>query len=227
MMNELLIDRLLQVHYPQEFGLDSDGVVVDMTIHRGLVDFSDSKACDDCQELRPQRNSCNRVNLKIDASANPIEIVNFEKYISQFDNTPAAIRDRCDYIFVDATLGHDKIAFCDLTCSEEKYVNPNGGKYPLGKRAKASEQMKKSLEGLLQVPLFAHYILTFPNKICLFGWREYSVSDVTPQRGNAIRNMLAFMSTPSAKCTTLRKMVSIVGYNFSFVQVKYPMVYQW
>ena len=75
--------------------------------------------------------------------------MDFEKYVNQFDNTVAAMRDRCDYLLVDATDEHNKIAFCDLTCSEEKYVNPNDGKYPLGKRAKASSQMRKSLASLL------------------------------------------------------------------------------
>ena len=55
MRDEMLIDRLLQVHYPQEYDLDTHGVVVDMTIHRGLVELSDSKACDDCQGHRPRR----------------------------------------------------------------------------------------------------------------------------------------------------------------------------
>ena len=122
---------------------------------------------------------------------------------------------------------HNKIAFCDLTCSEEKYVNPNDGKYPLGKRAKASSQMRKSLERLLLDPLMAHYILTFPEKICLFGWRDYDAPDVTPLRGDAARNMLAFMRTPSANSRILAKEISVIGHNFSFVQVKYPSVYKW
>lgn len=222
-----MIDRLLQVHYPREYGIDPKGVVVDVTTHAGLVELADPKACDDCQELRPQRAQCDRVNLRMDTSAKSIEIVDFEKYISQFDGTAAAMKDRCDYLFVDASPEHTKIAFCDLTCSEEKYVNPNDGKYPMGKRAKAAEQMKKSLERLLQEPLMAHYILTFPDKVCLFGWRDYSVEDVTPQRGNAARNMLAFMNTPSAKSGTLTKDVPVIGNHFSFVQVKYPAVYQW
>ena len=226
MKDGLLISRLLQVHYPQEYGIASKGVVVDMTTRVGLVELSDPKACDDCQELRPQRAQCDKINLRMKAS-NPIVIVDFEKYINQFDNTAAAMRDRCHYIFVDASVGHHKIAFCDLTCSKEKYVNPNGGKYPMGKRAKASEQMKKSLERLLQEPLMAHYILTFPKKACLFGWRDYTMSDIKPQRGNAARNMLAFMNTPSANCGTLTKVVPIIGHNFSFVQVKYPTIYQW
>lgn len=227
MTDQSFLHLLLQVHYPQMHGVDSDWVVVDVTTHEGLVELSDSKACNDCQKSRPQRNHCDRINLRVDTSDNTIEIVNFEKYINQFDNTSAAMKDRCDYIFVDGSSEHKKIAFCDLTCSEEKYVEPNGGKYPMGKRAKASEQMRKSLEHLLQDPLMAHYILTFPMKVCLFGWRDYYATDVSPQRGDATRNMLAFMNTPSAKAGTLTKTMPIIGHNFSFVQVKYPTVYQW
>lgn len=228
MKDELLLDRLLQVHYPQEYGIDSRGVVLDVTTHEGLVELSDTKACDVCQKVRPQRTQCNRVNLKVDTSAQPIEVVDFEKYVNQFDNTVAAMRDRCDYILVDASVAHNKIAFCDLTCSEEKYVNPNSGKYPLGKRAKAASQMKTSLKRLLDVPLLAHYILTFPEKVCLFGWRDYAVSaDVTPQRGNVARNMLAFMNTPSGKSGTLSQIVPVIDHNFKFVQTKYPAIYQW
>ena len=222
-----MIDRLLQVDYPQEYGIDPKGVAVNITTRVGLVELSDSRACDDCQKLRPQRNHCNRVNLRVDTSTIPIKVVDFEKYINQFDGTVAAMRDRCDYLLVDASLEHVKVAFCDLTCSEEKYVNPNDGKYTMGKRAKASEQMRRSLEYLMRVPPLAHYLLTFPKKVCLFGWRDYSVPDVTPQRGNAVRNMLAFMKTPSSKSGTLTKAVPIVGHGFSFVQVKYPAVHQW
>ncbi len=222
-----MIDRLLQVHYPMEHGIDSKGVVVDITVRSGLVELSDPKACDECLDSRPQRQNCNRVNLLVDTAANPVEIVDFEKYIKQFDNTAAAMKERCDYLFVDGSSHHHKIAFCDLTCSEEKYVVPNDGKYPMGKRAKASEQMRKSLEHLLQEPLTAEYLLTFPVKVCLFGWREYTVPDVEPKRGDAARNMLAFMNTPSSKTGVLTKDVPVIGHNFSFVQVKYPAVYQW
>ena len=229
MKDELLIDRLLQVHYPQEYGIDPKGVVVDMATYKGLVELSDNKACDDCQKLRrPQRTLCDRVNLRVNTSAKSIEIVDFEKYVNQFDHTAAAMSDRCDYILVDASVAHKKIAFCDLTCSEEKYVNPNSGKYPLGKRAKAASQMKRSLESLLKEPLLANYILTFPEKVCLFGWRDYAVpTNITPKRGDAARNMLAFMNTPSAKSGTLSQVMPVVGHGFRFVQVKYPTVYQW
>lgn len=222
-----MIDRLLQVHYPMQYAIDPEKVHVSISKCQGSVELSDVKACTDCLSLRPQRMQCNRVNLRINTSSSPIDVVDFENYMNQFDHTRAEIRDRCDYILVDGTSNHSKIAFCDLTCSEAKYVNPNQGKYPLGKRAKAANQMRKSLESLLQEPSLAHYILTFPEKVCLFGWRDYDVPDITPQRGNSVRNMLAFMNTPSAKSETLSMNGLIIGHHFRFVQTKYPTIYQW
>ncbi len=227
MTDESMIGRLLQVLYPREHHMEPRGINVGIDVKQGLVKLSDSKACDGCQKRRPERIHCDRINLKINTSNSPVGIVDFEKYITQFDHTPAEVRDRCDYLLFDATVGHSKIAFCDLTCSEEKYVNPNTGSYPAGKRAKAVKQMQTSLECLLEEPFSANYILTFPSKVCLFGWREYNVPDATPMRGDAARNMLAFMNTPSSKSGKLTKKVTIVGHDFTFVQVKYPTVYQW
>ena len=65
------------------------------------------------------------------------------------------------------------IAFCDLTCSAEDHVEPNpSDSYPLGKRFKVFEQMKTSLELLLEVDLLNIQILTCQQKLALFGWRE-------------------------------------------------------
>ena len=88
--------------------------------------------------------------------------------------------------------------------------------------------MKKSMECLLQEPLLQNFIMTFPEKVCLFGWRDYDVPDnTTPMRGNALRNMQAFINTPSSKSKTLSTQVKVLSHGFNFVQVKYPTVYQW
>lgn len=222
-----MIDTLLGRLYPELYNIDPNRVNVYIEVCDGIVDLNDPKACANCLRIRPNRFACDKVNFRFDTSGIPVKIVNFEQYANQFDNTPAAMKDRCDYIMVEGTSGHDKIIFCDLTCSEEKYVNPNDGKYSLGKRAKAFEQMKRSLERLLQESLTKQYILTFPEKVCLFGWRDYMVPDAKPQRGNAVNNMLAFVNTPSAKSGTLTQIKYEVGYGFNFVQVKYPTVYKW
>ena len=221
-----MIEELLKVQYPNRFGIDVDRISVSITTRSGLIELSDAKACTDCVRLRPERNLCDRINMKLNTSDSRIYVVDFEGYISQFDKTTAKIKDRCDYIIADDMTCHNKIAFCDLTCSAEKYVNSYHGKYPLGKRAKAKSQMEKSIESLLKEELLANYILTYPNRVCLFGWRDYNVPDnATPQRGDALRNMQAFMMTPSSRSKLLS--VDVTVHGFTFVQVKYPAVYQW
>ena len=223
-----MIEELLKILYPAHHGLASDNVRVDYKLKSGIVELSDAKACDECLQRRPERNGCNKINLIINTSATQIGVVAFEAYIKQFDNTVAEVKDKCDYIFVDGTAGHRKIAFCDLTCSKEKYVEPNDGLYKLGKRAKATSQMEKSMECLMQDPLLKVFIVTFPEKVCLFGWRDYDVPEnTTPKRGNALRNMQAFIKTPSSKSRTLSTQVKVLDHGFNFVQVKYPTVYQW
>lgn len=98
-----------------EHGIDSKGTVVDITVRSGLVELSDSKACDECQNTRSRRKLCNRINMMVNTTANPVEIVDFENYVKQFDNTAAAMKDRCDWLLVDGSEHHHKIAFCDLT----------------------------------------------------------------------------------------------------------------
>lgn len=222
-----MIETLLGTLYPNLYDVDSTRIRIHIDILEGIVNLNDPKACDECLKSRPLRGECDKVNLRLDTSGIQVKIIDFEKYANQFDNTSAALNERCDYILVDGTSGHDKIAFCDLTCSEEKYVNPNKEKNTIGKRAKAFAQMKRSLECLLKESMLAQYILTFPKKVCLFGWRDYAVDEMEPQRGNVEANMLAFINTPSAKCSMLIQTVYEIDHGFDFVQVKYPTIYKW
>lgn len=226
-----MIVQLLQERFPNNYGIDTTHVSVPASVHIGTFALTDNKACEDChQQLgRIDRRNCDEEILKIGSNGQEVTVVNFEKYISQFDGTPANIRERCDYLLVDDTENHRKIAFCDLTCSDGKWVEPNTGKYSEGKRAKAKKQMMASIKTLLNVPLLDHAILTFAEKICLFGWREYEFPEVPtlPQRRNVIHNMQAFMTTPSAMARQLRQKMDIAEHGFLFIQQKYPNVYNW
>ena len=44
----------------------------------------------------------------------------------------------------------------------------DGSSYPQGKRAKARQQMGKSIEVLVQETVTAVNLLTYPEKVCLF-----------------------------------------------------------
>lgn len=229
-----MIRQILQNNYPDLYGIPKENIHVDVCQYNGIVKLCDEKACEECQKNRPERSECNKITLIVDASIAPVDIINFESYAKQFDGTAAALKDRCDYLLVDATAAHDKIAFCDLTCSEEKYVTPNKGKYPLGKRAKAVKQMKSSLESLLRNDFLAQNLLTFPRKICLFGWRDYDglPVEINSSSRTPLNSMRTFMTTPSAKSGRLStdvrfKFANSIGHDFTFVQVKYPQVYLW
>lgn len=226
-----MIVQLLQEYLPNNYGADIAHVSVPVSVKIGAFVLSDRRACVDChlQPTRIDRSNCDEGILKIESNGQEVTVVNFEEYISQFDGTSANIRKRCDYLLFDDTENHRKIVFCDLTCSDNKWVEPNIGKYSEGKRAKAKKQMVASVETLLNVPLLDHAILTFAEKVCLFGWREYGVPEVpvTTERHNAIRNMQVFMTTPSSMARQLRQEIEILEHGFSFIQQRYPNIYNW
>ena len=226
-----MIIQLLQEYLPNNYGMNPNRVSVPAFIKTEPFTLTDNKACIDChrQPNRTNRNDCNEEMLKVENNGQEVTVVHFEIYISQFDRTPANIHERCDYLLVDNTENHRKIVFCDLTCSDSKWVEPNKGEYPEGKRAKAKQQMLASIKALLNIPLLDTTILTFTERICLFGWREYGVPKVPviAKRNHVIHNMEAFMTTPSSMANQLNQKKEILGHGFSFIQQKYPAVYHW
>ena len=190
--------------------------------------MSDHKACGRCHELRPERKNCNEEMLKVNNNGHEIAVVNWEKYIGQFGNAVDNIK-RCDLIMTESGRGHDKIVFCDLCCYEEKYVEPNGGKHPEGKRAYARNQMQKAIEVLLKEPDTERFVLAYLDKVCLFAWRDYNVPDKPKcaTRGDAEANMLAFSSTPSLMATETTSHHEIMNHDFTFKQIKYPTEFVW
>lgn len=225
-----MIEHLLKESYPSYWDFDRGIVSLSVTHHVQSFVLSDMKACRSCHQSRPERSRCNEEVLKVELNGEDVAVVDFEMYAGQFDNTPLAIKSRCDYLLADGDIGsHVKIAFCDLTCSDSKYVEPNNGRYVLGKRAKAREQMKSSINALLRVPLVAHYILTFPKKVGLFGWRDYENCGMLNSsiHRSARESMSVFMKTPTSQANLLQSTVEIMDHDFHFVQVKYPMSYEW
>lgn len=221
------IDQLLRQRFPYELLLNPQTVRLEMEVHSSDFTLSDSKACDECQALpeRINRQNCNRETLKIKVENDWVTVVNLECYLEQFHG----FREKCDYLLLDDTDNHRKICFCDLTCSAEKWVAPNEGKYSIGKRAKAKNQMLHSLEYLLQEYLLAHFILTFATKECVFGWRDYEVPAVPPRpsRNDVLGNMQSFSRTPSSMASQIRTHEHLMEHEFTFVQIKYPNEYKW
>lgn len=223
--------ELLQHSLPIELGVCPDGIKVDALQKTNPFTLSDSKACHDChlQPQRADRAKCNEEVLSVNNNGKEFVVINFEEYACQFDYSPARFSERCDYLLLDGTESHHKIAFCDLTCSDQKWVEPNKGLYPQGKRAKARSQMIKSIEVLMHQNILEQYILTFAEKVCLFGWRDYCAPamPISPERGSVRTNLQAFMTTPSSMARQTKSEQDILQHHFQFIQVKYPQTYEW
>lgn len=226
-----MIESLLRKVFPVQYGLPTDTIIVPIKRYNSPFACSDEKSCISCHSNpeKEYRKMCNEEVLKVNNNGTEIVVVEFEKYITQFEKTAANIKDRCDLLMSDGGMEHNKIVFCDLCCYEEKYVEPNSGMYPMGKRAKARQQMERSIEVLLQESTTAVNLLTYPEKVCLFAWRDYDVPDthVLAQPRNACANVQAFGASISNLALQTTTHQQRMGHNFTFMQVKYPSVYNW
>ncbi len=233
-----MIEFFLKHTFPHHYGIEPD--MVNVPIERIQRPFSkvDDKACNDAANTRYNEEgvfnkyrdvclACDRVVLKVDNNGHEITIVEFEKYINSLPNNEIT-ESRCDLIMTDG-VHHNKIVFCDLCCYDEKYIGPNSGDHPEGKRAFARKQMEKSVEMFMNVNVLNQYILTYPEKVCMFAYRSYNAiqQPVKAQRGNVEDNMQAMMVTPSSVSGRIVTENKVMNHNFTFVQNKYPAVYNW
>lgn len=182
--------------------------------------LSDSKACQEC-EFAQNVNPCNQIILNIETDSK-VTVLHFEEFVSQIDNTPAALGKRCDYLIYDEDENKKRIAFCELTCSSKEYVNPT--KRFVGKRAIAHEQLQNSIEALLSVQPLDVEVLTYPQKVAIFGWRERILNNYVDQATEA---MDTFSITPDSEASVLIANESIMRHNFKFLQIKYPTPFMW
>lgn len=226
-----MIESLLRDIFPVQYGLTIGTVEVPIRRYHSSFACSDEKTCIFCRANsdREYRMNCNEEILKVNNNGTEIAVVEFEKYIAQFEKTSANVKDRCDLLMSDGGMDHNKIVFCDLCCYEEKFVEPNDGKYPMGKRAKAYQQMERSIEVLLEESITAVNLLTYPEKVCLFAWRDYDVPDtyVSAQHKNARANVQVFGTSISNLAVQTTTHQQRMGHDFTFMQVKYPSVYNW
>ncbi len=162
--------------------------------------------------------NCQKDILKIN-SADALTIMPFDKWLSSGKN------EKCDFLIFDSGTTKQKFVFCELTCSQQKYVDPSPGN--IGKRAKAFNQIEKSWEAIYNSdnPIFRAYVLQFVEKIGIFGWRESNNS--ATQKHGASRSMRQFSRTPGSQSSITTYSAISFGEHFNYIQVKHPAVYQW
>ncbi len=218
-----MIERLLKEALPLHYGISQENVTIPTAVHDNPFTETDKKACSEMAGAKNNGKSvcqnCDHTMLRVDNNGQSITVVRFEEYVNSL---PAKITDgkkRCDLLMTDG-MPHNKIVFCDLCCYEEKYIS--------NKRAKAHLQMEQSVDFLLTIDVLNHYILTYPQKVCLFAYRLNAVQHpVKAERGNAESVMQTMMTTPSSVSAHITTKETIMRHSFTFVQTKYPDIYKW
>lgn len=201
---------------------------VDVERYDSAFALNDKKACEYCRVLH--RNDtpafvCNGETMKV-YPLNPMAVISIERWLNTFPERVRRNLPNCDYIFADAEsiYASRKIAFCDLTCSKNKFVEPGGSaKYPEGKREHALRQMSSIASLLMKNLMLYHYISTATDRRYIFGVRYTDTVSVN----KATDSMRTFGMTPSSTAPTISTTQRLNGITFIFSEIKYPSPLIW
>lgn len=182
----------------------------------------DEEACNQCPVFK-KINCANQEIVQVNCGDVPVEVINIEEIIKSFSNNASS----CDFLMTEEnSLIRNQLVFCELTCSQEKYVDPytNDKGKQIGKRAKAENQLKKSVISIMNLSDDCrNYIVEFPKRVCLFAWKD----TLSNTEKNVKDNMQIFIKTPSSMAKTLTKHESILDCDFTFVEIRYPTIFNW
>lgn len=220
MMKEILED-FFGVHYNS-----TKQVTASCSIAKGVISLSDTVACADCtMNASENEGKCDKIVLQCNTQEHEIEVIKLEEFISQYQNLKSIQSKRtCDLLLVD----NRKVAFCELTCSNPKYISSfsmRDGRTKLGKRHIAKEQISNSVALLTSVPQIAEEINMMDSKIGLFAYREKTIRLGDSFDIDSLSKMRDFGTGVEAKVK--EPMFSDMGYGFVFTEVRFPDVYKW
>jgi len=148
-----------------------------------------------------------------------ISILQWEKYVNQFNNIKAGEGKRCDILI---TNNKNHIVFCELTESDPLFIAPHTNSYgnQPGKRATAVLQIVNSINKVLQVPELSEAVNEIRIKTGLFACRypEPKVESVVNHSFEVFNKPLTLISNVSYTTPNL-------AHGFVFEQRIYPDPY--
>ena len=163
--------------------------------------FKDEKPCSECNS------PCeDEVVFKIKHET-PIQKLAWDKFFQQFSGMKFCDGKKC----CDLLLFEDgrKIVFCEMTCSQQKYIE--------SKSAKARKQLQDSSSVLLNVDKIKERIKAF-SKVCIFAVRKNSIG----KNNDALKRMNAMIPVFTKNPTS-----ALLGNGFELITVTYPTTYTW
>ena len=168
---------------------------------------------------------CERVVLLCDSGNQMVETIELEAFIDQYANLKAiSSGKKCDLLMSD----DQKIVFCDMSCTQVKYIDPfkmNDGTEKIGKRNTVRIQIENSISLLNGVPELAEAISTKQSKIALFAYRvkPEKTRDAFDSGVSANMKVLGSLNRNLSKTP----LYSSMSNGFLFTEIKHPDVYIW
>lgn len=162
---------------------------------------------------------------------NDISVLNFEKFINQFDDIAFGIgRKRCDFILFKERTDTDNIFILnELTTSVSieslsKPIYDKAGTviFPEGKFQKAEIQLAVSLQTLLDVPEIKDYADACTKKVCLLSYRIDNGNDPSGSR-KAFNRYKAIESkeTGSEGAMLHQEVIESLGFEYRRISHEY------
>lgn len=214
------MDRF-EAKYNEYYNVVRDIVIDRKAVYVGTSSFCDSKACEACAPKA--KNVCEAQEVLKIVHSQELVKAELEEFFLQFDgNARSAIKDKCDILLYDND--RNRIAFCELTCSVSKYVEPYDNKrgHNIGKRAKAYKQLKSSIYKLAEVPEIASSMSQYNHRNGLLAVRYKNIPGL--KESNELSNIKKFTSLTRAISKDAK---SDIGKGFTFEVVQYPTLFRW
>lgn len=183
-------------------------------LNAGRIDLFDPKSCDDCERMGKSICSNDHCTMILNSDRCLFK-VNIEEYLSRVRRNRSHTDSSCDLLLCDSSK--HKIALCELYCGKKEYLDNSKG-YKCSKKAKAYDQITKTISNLTSADCAKEEINSFEERIGIFGYR---LKDLTPNDKvtQSMSEMVPDFGTESLS-------TSMIG-NFKFVTVPFPEQYIW
>lgn len=193
-------------------------------VYTGKFSCRDEKACATCSIKTPiQAKNCSDGVLICDAGQEDVDVIEFEKFIDNYNRLKSIpSKSRCDLLMTSK----NKIVFCDMTCSNPKYIDTftrSDGSVHMGKRYEARKQIENSIKLLMPIPEIGCVIKNKSDKIALFAYREKP----TELKDAFDREVTSGIRALCKENKDKDQMFSVMANGFLFTEVSYPDVYRW
>lgn len=191
----------------------------------GAFALYDPKACVPCKKCTTPE------VLRVECGTLSVADVDLEEWVKAVWPKGRCLPSLCDRLLSDAhAIEPRKVVFCELTCSDKKYISPydNAAGRQAGKKAKAYDQLRSAVEFVSGLSDDCRRAVEGCRvRECIFAWRDRGLPAAGSGTSGAERSMESFQLTPVSEAQMPQSRENIGGIIYTFRTIKHDRVYTW